>query len=355
MIKQLPGLNAIRAIAAITVLLAHINQSISLFSQHFNDSHSHYDSAGYAVTIFFVLSGFLITLILLNEKKHNGIINIKHFYLKRILRIWPLYFLIICITIFISYLSPAFYWSSNNSSYIYYLLFIGNVAYVTNNIISPIVTFWSISVEEQFYLFWPLLISRKKIIKVLFGFLIIFSIIKIGLRVLDNSYAYWLITETRFSCMAIGGIGAYIHVNKNKYLNVIYHPASQIISWIFFTSVLLYKPVNIASIFNHEIYSLFFLIVIINLSTNIKIPYMIFNNLIFDYLGKISYGIYCWHALIIILLSSYIRSFNLVDQWHNLAIIYILVITITIAASHVSYFYFENKFLLMKNKFISSK
>jgi peptidoglycan/LPS O-acetylase OafA/YrhL len=88
----LPGLNGLRAIAAFGVLFSHVNLGIEAYGLPIRKTS---DLAGFGVTIFFALSGFLITYLLLKEKEQFNTINIKNFYVRRILRIWPLYFLFI--------------------------------------------------------------------------------------------------------------------------------------------------------------------------------------------------------------------------------------------------------------------
>lgn len=94
----LPGLNGLRAIAAIAVVISHITLIFSTFGSDFKlfgsddkGNPNAYLLASYGVTIFFVLSGFLITYLLILEKEKKPI-NIKSFYIRRILRIWPLYY-----------------------------------------------------------------------------------------------------------------------------------------------------------------------------------------------------------------------------------------------------------------------
>jgi peptidoglycan/LPS O-acetylase OafA/YrhL len=95
-----PGLNALRFIAATLVIFHHLEQykfwgkQESLWGQSFIDALGHKP-----VSLFFVLSGFLITYLLLEEKRDKKSINIKQFYLKRIFRVWPLYFLIVIIAL----------------------------------------------------------------------------------------------------------------------------------------------------------------------------------------------------------------------------------------------------------------
>ncbi|MEZ2333997.1 acyltransferase family protein [Mucilaginibacter sp. RCC_168] len=351
--KHLPGLDGIRALAAIIVLIGHVDQNIKLFGSNLDSFIKHYEIQGLAVTIFFVLSGFLITFLLLNEKETSGKINFSNFYMRRILKIWPLYFLIIFISFIIAYIKPNIFWKSNTNYYFYYLLFIGNIAYVTGKTIKPIITFWSISVEEQFYLFWPFLIKNKNVFRALIVFVIFFVITKIFLWRIDKQYAYWL-TETRFSCMAIGAIGAYLYHSEHRALRIIYNPYLQLFSWLLLSlnilSNIFYKPINIGSIFQHEFYSIFFLIIIMNVATNKKTIFTI-DNSFFNLIGKLSYGIYCWHMIIILLMAKLFSEFSMKNAIEKEFIIHISVIASTFIISYISYFYFEKNILKLKQKF----
>src|SRR5579863_968679 len=90
------GLNGVRAIAALIVLVCHIDQFSRLFNVQKIGFYEH-GMASYAVDMFFVLSGYLITYLLFAEKEKTGTIRLKKFYLRRILRIWPLYYLTVII------------------------------------------------------------------------------------------------------------------------------------------------------------------------------------------------------------------------------------------------------------------
>jgi peptidoglycan/LPS O-acetylase OafA/YrhL len=90
----LPGLNGLRAIACMMVFYSHFNLNIGkLYGFRFHDI----ELGSFGVTCFFTLSGFLITTLLLQEKKDTDRINFRNFYVRRILRIWPLYFLVLLI------------------------------------------------------------------------------------------------------------------------------------------------------------------------------------------------------------------------------------------------------------------
>src|SRR5690606_24795997 len=85
----LPGLNGIRAIAAFAVVISHTNGRLGEFGL---SKLPYWDLAGFGVTIFFTLSGFLITYLLLKERAKTGTIKVRKFYVRRLLRIWPLYY-----------------------------------------------------------------------------------------------------------------------------------------------------------------------------------------------------------------------------------------------------------------------
>jgi len=132
-------------------------------------------SAGaFGVPVFFALSAYLITSLLLREKESRGAVDTRSFYVRRILRIWPLYFAFVAFAavlplVLSSQRLPVSYWAG-------YLLLAGNWVYVfvglPHSVAGPL---WSVSIEEQFYLAWPLVVrrvSRAALIKVAVGLLI---------------------------------------------------------------------------------------------------------------------------------------------------------------------------------------
>ena len=137
-------------------------------------------AGGFGVDLFFVLSAYLITELLLREKSQCGTLDVKAFYLRRVLRIWPLYFFYIGIA-----LIPAFN-PVKEFSWRYVLAFLllaGNWSILLwgwpHSIINPL---WTVSVEEQFYLLWPPLvrnIPRNKIIFAAVGMLVVSTVTRI--------------------------------------------------------------------------------------------------------------------------------------------------------------------------------
>ncbi len=96
------GINGLRFLAALAVIITHVELLKEIYGYENNWKHPLiFNLGGLGVYFFFVLSGFLITYLLLAEKEKNGKINIKQFYIRRILRIWPLYYFVLLLGFFV--------------------------------------------------------------------------------------------------------------------------------------------------------------------------------------------------------------------------------------------------------------
>src|SRR5665213_2193987 len=164
---HLKGLNTYRAIGALTVIIGHIE----LFKLNNGLDNGlklpffKYTGGHIGVILFFALSGFLITLLLLRERETYNTISLKKFYLRRIFRVWPLYYLIIFLSWFLTDYSPS------QSTLLLCLTIFPNIANAFNIGWAASPHIWSIGVEEQFYLGWPHIIKH---INKLLLFLILF-------------------------------------------------------------------------------------------------------------------------------------------------------------------------------------
>ncbi len=344
---HLKGLNGIRAIAALTVVVSHVITKISGFGMPVIKDY--WDFSAYGVTMFFALSGFLITYLLLLEKAAYNTVNIKNFYVRRVLRIWPLYYLYLFIALLFAY----FYFrnSLSTASWLYVFL-MANVVNAIHASTPLLAHFWSLGVEEQFYLFWPWLIKNTHPLKTVVIFTIAFLLVKFALRMAaPHGTLYELIYATRFDCMSLGAMGAIVYYsNAVWFRKIVFHPVVQGISWIILaTSVKLFK--QLPDIITHELIACITVVIIINAAFNNKCLVSL-ENRIFDFLGKISFGIYVYHILVIFLLQlvmpGLLTGLNAVLQ---MVIIFMAVITVTIITAYWSYRYFESPFLKLKYKF----
>ena len=358
-----PNLNGIRFIAAFVVIIHHIEQFKNLLGYEnywLNPTIQLIGPLG--VILFFVLSGFLITYLLLIEEKQTKTISIKSFYMRRILRIWPLYYLIIVIS-FLIVSRISFFdlgeWSSlifNNFSikFVFFLLFLPNIALMAFPPIPYASQTWSVGVEEQFYLIWPILIknvANKK--KLLISIVVFYLIIKLfGFYFLEK-YVFWnnklevikgVFNSFSIDCMAIGGLFALLLFEKNKILQLFFSKYFQIITFLTLF-VFILKGINIPYV-NFEFYAVLFGIFIVNLSSNKKAIVNLENKL-FHYLGKISYGLYMYHPIAIIITLKVLYYCNI----SNVFIQIFLSLLVTILFASISYNFFESYFIKKKNIF----
>lgn len=140
--KRIPSLDGIRAVSITIVVLSHIWYS-------FGYPDKFYLTGNLGVRIFFVISGFLITSILINELKENSTINLKRFYLRRTFRIFPAYYFYILVILAFSSVFNLF----SSTSFLISLTYTTN--YFFTQVPRELEHFWSLAIEEQFYLIFP--------------------------------------------------------------------------------------------------------------------------------------------------------------------------------------------------------
>ena len=306
----------------------------------------------FAVTIFFSLSGFLITYLLLLEKDDCGDISVKHFYIRRTLRIWPLYFLYLTVCI-------AVIWATKTQplpgSLPYYLFLTANIPYIRSHTLHLVGHYWSLGVEEQFYLFWPWVAMKERLERTLGIFIILFFSLKIATSAYwtysGHNTPYTALDVTRFDCMAIGGMGAiWFHRHSTLFWKICSSLAAQIIAWGALVA-LAFNHFHIHSIIDHEILSALTVVLIVNLSSN---PRSIVNLewSLPNYLGKISYGIYVIHPLVIFGIQRWCGT--QISQFAptlRYVLVYGVIMALTIGLAASSYQFFEKRFLYLKGRF----
>ena len=358
-----PNLNGLRFIAAFLVIIHHIEQlkSISKIESYWGKVAFVGIIGKLGVVLFFVLSGFLITYLLLAEESSFKKISIKKFYMRRILRIWPLYFLIIFLALAVLPNIHIFNWPEYGKDEIYsnfvwklilYLLIFPNVVLSQLGIVPYASHSWSIGTEEQFYLVWPLILRYIKKNRIALMLVIIVSYLAFKFVLLSpladyipygsRIYSFW--NTFPIDCMAIGGLYSILLFQKSKYLKYIIRNDVFYIS-IFLVSIFLIEGVYVHYV-HYEFYSVFFGLIILNFAANERIRISLENNLL-NYLGKISYGLYMYHPICIFLAIYICISIGIHSNW----LIYPMSVIFTIAISGLSYRYFESYFLKFKTQF----
>ncbi len=367
-----PNLNGLRLIAALLVIVHHVEQLKYLYDLPNNFSSSFVQIIGeLGVILFFVLSGFLITYLLLEEEKRTQTIAVNNFYVRRILRIWPLYFLIVVLALFllpnISWFTLPEYdklrvYENLSSKILLYVFFLPNLVTPLFGIVPYASHLWSIGTEEQFYLIWPPILKFFKkyrlhlMLFIVVGYLMfaraLFSSRTDLIPLKYELNAFW--QTFNIASMAIGGFFALLLHSQHGALKIFLN------KYLFyfvlgFTSMMLYRGVYFPHItvndlqfpyLYKEFYSIWFGIIILNFAANRENVISLEQPFI-RYLGKISYGLYMYHPIAIVLaLRTAVWLGAPVD-----ALLYPLALALTVLLAGVSYKYFETYFLNFKNKY----
>ena len=352
---QFPGLNGVRFIAALLVIVDHTElfKSYLGYPTLWANSYSAYLGA-FGVSIFFVLSGFLITYLLLEEQQEAPI-RIRHFYLRRILRIWPLYYLIVVLGFFViphlDFFQVPIYSSDMGDSLHRLLLFVGlaaNVAFVYLPTVPFANVLWSVAVEEQFYLVWPHVVRIKRsLLWIMLLLLAGYLALKFYAGSVDRQFEL-LVIRTRFSAMIIGGIGAYLVFHQKAMIQFLYHRGVQVALVVLFVCMGMdWIPYHSMTWIQDELISLVVCGLILNIATNPR-TLISLENSVFAYLGKLSYGLYVYHLFAVVLVLKglpAIVDLQALPTWMGYPLTLSTILILTTGISHLSYRYFESYFL----------
>ncbi len=370
-----PGLNSLRFLAASAVVFHHVEQYKSWKGQPniwgtngplgiFIDAIGHE-----AVSLFFVLSGFLITYLLLAEVAKTGTVSLKKFYIRRILRIWPLYYIIVLTAIFLLrqliIIGPAPALVQENLSFVVAvcIFMLPNLMLAKPYHVVGANQAWSVGVEEQFYVIWPFLVRQFH--KRFIPFLILLIAIKMGLSIIAFMGIQWLANENvvmalrkfenlwhafKIEQMAIGAFGAYYLIQgKTKVLNWIYSRTNIILSSLLFLTLF---TTTFDFFGNTLIEAYVFITLILNISTNPRFPVKLENSTM-NLFGNISYGIYMWHTLCISFILAMVDYFEVIPQgWVYHTFIHLSSFLLTLFIAYLSYTYIESFFLRFKTRFM---
>lgn len=367
-----PGLNGLRFLAASAVLISHIEllkQQLGLFSLWDEKKHPFiFSLGGLGVYFFFVLSGFLITYLLLVEKEKTGGVSIRDFYLRRIFRIWPVYYLLILLAFFVFphvhilqlEWFQRFFYDHFWLKFFMFIFMLPNLALAFFPSIPYAGQAWSIGVEEQFYIVWPWVVSKsKKLVNtiVIIGVAMVVMkalVLLLNMKFPNNSTIHGImefVAMLKIECMAIGGWGAcMVFQKKQKILDLFFHPLSQAASFLLIP-VLIFCAPDIFQNAEHIVYSILFLTIILNVALNPK-SFLKMENRVFNYLGNISYGMYMYHMFLIVIVIRIAPHFGFLSSSTSLNIYYYSASFIaTILFSSLSYYLYERAFIRMKSRF----
>ncbi len=315
------------------------------------------------VTFFFVLSGFLITYLLLEEKKTFGSLSVKDFYIRRCLRIWPLYYIIVLLGLFIlpgihAYDVPTYppVWDKHFAMRA--AIYLALSAQVACAFVAPAIVYagvlWSVGVEEWFYAIWPWVLKQSRRFEIWFLLTLIVGL-NIGRWFLHGKF-YELLYMTRFDCMAVGGLLAILLQNKEKpkcrrVLDFVYRSDVQLFCYV--TLAVCLAGGNYFGRLNELLYSILIGAIIVNLASNAQ-SILSLETPLLRWLGEISYGLYCYNWIAVVTAAIVLRTLapGISNEAAGL-IMTVLGPAITIFMSDLSYRFIESKFLKLKAKFFT--
>lgn len=346
-----PEIDGLRTIAVCAVILYHAKITIL--------GHQPFKGGFVGVDIFFVISGYLITSIILKELLTTDSFSFKNFYERRIRRILPALLFVMMISLpfawmyllpssFIDFSKSILYSLGFNSNFYFY--YSGQQYGAESGLLKPFLHTWSLSVEEQYYILFPivLLITFKYFRKYLIHILILGFVISIGLAEWGSrnypSFNFYVLPTRAWELLA-GSILAFFEINQNQRsrhqkLNLMLPTIGLLLighSILFFND----------EMFHPSFYTLSTIIgvcLIIWFSNKDEMITKMLSTKLFVRIGLISYSLYLWHYPIF----SFAR---ITDFFYGDTINKISIVLIIFIFSIISYYFIEKPFRNKKNKF----
>lgn len=358
--RHVAPLDGLRAIAVLMVLFAHFKEATPRRTWEV------FHQGGFGVYLFFVLSGFLITRILLSEKSKPG--YFRNFYARRTLRIFPLYYGVLALQFWV--LLPLFptpriladapyqgwLWA-----YGYNILTAIKGHYLFASDWMVLGHFWSLAVEEQFYLVWPFIVlalSRESLLKLCIGIVALTPILRLGFYIAGaNQYWVTMFTICQMDSLALGAMlacfessGRLIAVVPMAWRVVLAVGTILVICSFFYPRS---PETTLPLIFYHGAVALFFGAVVALAVCGV---FRWLDNRVLREVGQKSYGMYVFHIPLLVVAIKYIHLPSRLQQWTGhpyLAdiLFFFLMIVLTYLVAFISYNVYEKHFLRLKRFF----
>ena len=350
--KYLPSIDSLRALAVLAVIIYHVDVN--------------YLPGGFlGVDLFFVLSGYLISSLIIKEYRKTGSLNLYNFYIRRARRLLPAVYFMITIGLVVMVLFNEVLLRKSHLDAIFGYIYSSNWWYIFHKLDyfdsfgaqSPFKHLWSLAIEEQFYMIFPLLfllINRKKKSKdgtyklnknflyVVLGLILVSLIAHILLFDINNISRIYFGTDTRAFSLLVGVVGAILypmeklHAKVTPQQNIMYSVIS-LVSIATLITVMIYT-----SEYNTWLYrggfllvAIIGLIVIISSGKQHTLMSRLLSFKPVVFIGKISYSLYLWHFPILVLTTP-------VSEIGNPNIIFVILrIILTFALATASYVFVE--------------
>lgn len=373
------NLDAIRSIACIYVLISHLIWETIGGAGYLNDhptGNSFFDqfllfffkNGGFGVRMFFVLSGFLITTLIVREIKDSGKFDIRNFYIRRMLRIWPVYFAVILFCLFVY---PALkFWLSGDAGFMYEskwrsLLFLTNfdALYIAEQPSaysnSMLAVTWSVSIEEQFYVVWPLIffflssrLFKPAVVTILLG-----SVLFIVLNRSNSNITYYH-TFANVIYLATGGFLALLVIDEHSGFISFFRQKERLL--LLLIILLLLSLIWLSGYISASWYIVYYSINASLLLFFVLLHQLIIKGSLFQlgnfrwlvWMSVFTYGLYMYHRIVLwIAEQAVLYLFGERKDFFFVVLFSLFVVAVSIFVSWLSYKYFESYFLKLKKRF----
>ena len=380
-----PELDGLRSLAFILVYYHH---TIGLFWRDNPGNSALYKFLFYAdqrihnwgwvgVDLFFVMSAFLITSLLLREREKNSLaapaetISLKKFFLRRILRIWPLYFTYLALVALLSLTLPPVYTGATLANPIacaqlfFFATFVGNFAVIGQGVILHLLNpMWSLCIEEQFYIIWGSAMKLLKNNKLLIALLVIGAIAAPALRYYlwhqdaKNYLAYYLNSVSHCDAIVGGGIAAFLWKGYSEKIKS--SPLLQ--SLIMLVGVLSLAPLAFVPYIEESDQSIIWVmssvalgfVALLLATMSNKFLRAFFSQPLLTHVGRLTYGLYIFHFLVIYSLVFVSRNeLHISSRLTYIMISWPLGLALTYALARLSWRFIEAPSLATKERFKS--
>ncbi len=312
------------------------------------------------VNFFFVLSGFLITYLLLAEQGRTGRVDLPAFYVRRVLRIWPLYLLIVAIGFLAFPLLKSMFGGApqENASAWSYLLFLGNFDILRHGLpdASILGILWSIAVEEQFYVLWPVLlvVIPRRALPVVFSSIVL-GVVLFRARHREDALTLYFHTLAVVSDMSIGGLCAYLCLDVERFREHVRRLSRPAIAAVYVVGALLiWWPLEGIGwrVGERVVLAMFFAFVIVEQNYAERSLLKVHRLRLATWWGKYTYGVYCWQMVSILIVITTSRIVGLHGSvWGTLLVEGPAGVLLTMSIAYLSYHALEKPFLRLKERF----
>ncbi len=315
----------------------------------------------YGVSFFFVLSGFLITYLILTEIDARGKLDVPGFYLRRFARIWPLYFVVVAFG-FVVY--PAVKTRLHLDAPIandwrWFALFLGNFDVIRVLKTTPelnvglIGIMWSVCIEEQFYLIWPLQfrLLPARLTQWVFPSVIVGSTMFRALHANDANIVYYHSLSV-ISDLALGGMCAYHAIHSPRFLKFAKElsPGALILGYLVGGAVLVAGDRVFGVVAGRLLTTLFFAFVIVEQCFAAR-TFGVARLRFATFWGKYTYGLYLLHPISIQLVHSFRRPLHIGDGAAATVELGAAALALSLGLAYASYELYERRFLRWSRRF----